>query len=92
MMNSDMDFSVSYEQLTQATEQLLSRYKLTSDNPCDYEVLTKACGICELWHLLALRGVTDISGFKRINADWQRFHDFLNKENCRTSKKKTDHF
>ena len=66
-MNDDMDFSVNYEQLTQAAEQLLSRCKPTPNTPSD----------CELWHHLALRGVRDISGFRRINADRERFNDFL---------------
>ncbi|AQU00693.1 hypothetical protein IH724_22460 [Escherichia coli] len=76
-MNDDMDFSVNYEQLTQAAEQLLSRCKPTPNTPSDCERLNKACGICELWHHLALRGVRDISGFRRINADRERFNDFL---------------
>lgn len=38
-MNDDMDFSVNYEQLTQAAEQLLSRCKPTPNTPSDCEKL-----------------------------------------------------
>lgn len=75
-MNDELDFAIGYELLSDTTEQLLLKYveKLSIDE------FDKVYGIYELWNLLALRGVRDVSGFKRINVDRKRFESILHIE------------
>ncbi|MKO33742.1 hypothetical protein DTY60_24220 [Escherichia coli] len=75
-MNDELDFAIGYELLTDTTEQLLLKYikKLSFDE------FDKVYGIYELWNILALRGVMDVSGFKQINVDRKRFESILHIE------------
>ncbi|EAM2866861.1 hypothetical protein AHS81_24705 [Salmonella enterica] len=75
MDEKEVNFSLSYEQLLQETEELIKKYDLNKTGEHYAHNYIMARDILSFWHRLVLKGKTgpaDASIYERIEADWER--------------------
>ncbi len=78
-MDQEMNFSLSYEQLTQAAEEEIKNCNLGHEGSRYVLDRIKAVNIVRFWYLLALRGHHGIT-ISRLEADWQRLNALVHKK------------
>lgn len=73
-MDNKTEFSLSYEQLLQETEESIRKSDLSKDGPHYPEELSRATDFLHLWYRLAIRGCSGTGDDERIEADWKRLY------------------
>ncbi|XJE87444.1 hypothetical protein V1566_23375 (plasmid) [Enterobacter sp. ECC-019] len=72
MDEKDMNFTLSYEQLTREAEDAIKKCHLNQDGTGYPLELGKASAILGFWYGLALCGLPGARECGRVEADWQR--------------------
>lgn len=71
-MDQEMNFSLSYEQLTREAEEEIKKCNLDKDSYFYGRELDKASALLLFWHRLAIVGYTGVTGNERVEADMLR--------------------
>ncbi|HBT3263226.1 hypothetical protein OW909_25220 [Klebsiella pneumoniae] len=71
-MDQELNFSLSYEQLTREAEEQIKKCNLDKDNYFYGRELDKASALLLFWHRLAIVGYTGVTGNERVEADLLR--------------------
>ncbi|MBL4415856.1 hypothetical protein [Klebsiella pneumoniae] len=72
MDEKEVNFSLSYEQLTREAEEQIKKCNLDKDNYFYGRELDKASALLLFWHRLAIVGYTGVTGNERVEADLLR--------------------
>ncbi len=80
MDEKDVNFSLSYEQLTREAEDAIKKCKLNQDGMGYPLELGKASAILGFWYLLALRGHTGLA-ITRVESDYKRLKTLISQRN-----------
>ncbi len=76
-MDDEMMFSLSYELLTQKTEEEIRKCDLRQDGPYYVQELNRASDILLFWFILAMSGYPDVPDMDRIDADRLRLEGLI---------------
>jgi len=79
-MDQELNFSLSYEQLTQFAEEKIRECNLDSHGVIYTSESDKAGAILSLWYVLAINGYASMNAIKRkelIDADHQRLRKLI---------------
>lgn len=71
-MDQELNFSLSYEQLTREAEEGIKKCNLDKDSYLYGRELEKASALLIFWHRLAIVGYTGVTGNERVEADLLR--------------------
>ncbi|MBE0026600.1 hypothetical protein [Citrobacter koseri] len=71
-MDQELNFSLSYEQLTREAEEEIKKCNLDKDSYLYGRELEKASALLIFWHRLAIVGYTGVTGNERVEADLLR--------------------
>ncbi|EAU5447755.1 hypothetical protein EFX16_19760 [Salmonella enterica] len=80
-MDQEMTFSLSYEQLTQKTEEEIRKCDLSQDGPYYVQELSRASDILRFWFILAMSGYPELPDMERIDADRLRLEGLISNGN-----------
>lgn len=72
MDEKEVNFSLSYEQLTLEAEEQIRKCNLDKDNYFYGRELDKASALLLFWYRLAIVGYTGVTGNERVEADLAR--------------------
>ncbi|WP_017891073.1 hypothetical protein [Serratia sp. S4] len=78
-MDQELNFSLSYEQLTREAEDAIKKCNLNQDGMGYIEALAKASAILNFWYGLALQGYPGTTMDERVDADRLRLHALIYK-------------
>lgn len=78
-MDQELNFSLSYEQLTRIAEEHIRECELDSQGAKYISESAKAGAILSFWHGLALQGYPGTTMDERVDADRQRLHALIHK-------------
>ncbi|HHT5672942.1 TPA: hypothetical protein ACTZF8_002865 [Raoultella ornithinolytica] len=76
-MDEEMMFSLSYELLTQKTEEEIRKCDLRQDGPYYIQELNRASDILRFWFILAMSGYPGVPDMERIDADRLRLEGLI---------------
>ncbi|HAT3916023.1 TPA: hypothetical protein I9Y38_005566 [Klebsiella oxytoca] len=76
-MDEEMMFSLSYELLTQKTEEEIRKRDLRQDGPYYVQELNRSSDILRFWFILAMSGYPGVPDMERIDADRQRLEGLI---------------
>lgn len=82
-MDQELNFSLSYEQLLQETEEQIKKCELSKEGRYFIQELNKARDVLAFWHRLALKGQTgpaDARMYECIDAGWDRLDALIRNE------------
>ncbi|HBV9912294.1 TPA: hypothetical protein MEA72_004434 [Klebsiella aerogenes] len=71
-MDQELNFSLSYEQLTREAEEQIKKCNLDKDNYFYGRELDKASALLLFWYRLAIVGYSGVTGNERVEADLVR--------------------
>ncbi|MGM8330284.1 hypothetical protein ACS6F2_20780 [Enterobacter hormaechei subsp. xiangfangensis] len=77
MDEKEVKFSLSYELLTQKTEEEIRKCDLRQDGPYYVQELNRASDILRFWFILAMSGYPRLPDMERIDADRQRLEGLI---------------
>ncbi|EPT2392385.1 MULTISPECIES: hypothetical protein [Enterobacteriaceae] len=77
MDEKEVKFSLSYELLTQKTEEEIRKCDLRQDGPYYVQELNRASDILRFWFILAMSGYPRLPDMERIDADRQRLEELI---------------
>ncbi|MGG7118114.1 hypothetical protein ACPUGT_10550 [Klebsiella aerogenes] len=72
MDEKEVNFSLSYEQLTREAEEQIKKCNLDKDEYFYGRELDKASALLLFWYRLAIVGYTGVTGNERVEADLVR--------------------
>ncbi|WP_439412625.1 hypothetical protein [Enterobacter ludwigii] len=78
-MEQELNFSLSYEQLTREAEDAIKKCNLHQDGMGYIQESTRASAILSFWYGLALQGYPGTTMDERVEADRQRLHALIHK-------------
>ncbi|WP_391488850.1 hypothetical protein [Leclercia tamurae] len=76
-MDQELNFSLSYEQLLQVTEDEIKKCDLRMGSERYVQHLTKAHDVLHFWHKLVMRGYPGLPDVERVNGDFQRLASLM---------------
>lgn len=76
-MDEGLKFSLSYEQLLQATEDEIKKCDLHPSSEHYIQQLTKAHDVLHFWHSLVMRGYPGLPDVERVNGDFKRLASLM---------------
>ena len=76
-MDEEMMFSLSYELLTQKTEEEIRKCDLRQDGTYYVQELNRASDILRFWFILAMSGYPGVPDMERIDADRLRLEGLI---------------
>lgn len=76
-MENELNFSLSYEQLLQVTEDEIKRCDLRQDGERYVQELTRAHDLLHFWHTLVMCGYSRLHDVERVNRDFEHLASLM---------------
>lgn len=76
-MVNEVTFSLSYDQLTQITEEEIKKRVIRYDRKESFQELSRASDILRFWFVLAMRGYPGILDMEFVEADRLRLENLI---------------